>query len=130
MLNFTPYTYVFYCITATPSAPGKPEISDIDATKMTVTWTPPESDGGTPIIGYSLERKDIKGTRWAPVNKDLVKETTLTDTKLTERSEYVYRVTAENRVGPGPASEPSDVRMAKPPYGKRTLFHLVKSYRI
>ena len=105
-------------LSATPSAPGKLEISDIDATRMTISWTPPQSDGGTAIRGYMVERQDIKSSRWVRVNKELVKETSLTDTGLTERSEYMFRVTAENRVGPGPASEPSDVKMAKPPYGK------------
>ena len=39
-------------------------------------------------------------------------------TGLTERSEYQFRVSAENKAGFGAASEPSDVFMAKPPYGK------------
>ncbi len=69
-----------------------------------------------------MERQDIKSARWVRVNKTLTKETILTDTSLTERSEYIFRVTAENRVGPSPASEPSDVKMAKPPYGEYCVF--------
>ncbi len=100
-----------------PGAPGKPTVSDIDATQMTVSWTPPQSDGGTPIIGYFVERKQDTSSRWVRVNKDLVSDTSLTVTGLTEKSEYQFRVYAENKAGPGPASEPSDKHIAKPPYG-------------
>ena len=88
---------------------------------MTVSWTPPKSDGGSPIIGYKVERKETTSTRWIKVNADLVSKTSLLVTGLTEKSEYQFRVTAENKAGPGPASEPSDVYMAKPPYGKCIL---------
>ena len=101
-----------------PGAPGKPTVSDIDATQMTVSWTPPQSDGGTPIIGYFVERKSDTSSRWVRVNKDLVSDTTLTVTDLTEKSEYQFRVYAENKAGVGPASEPSDKHVAKPPYGE------------
>ncbi|XP_072047556.1 myomesin-3-like [Amphiura filiformis] len=99
-----------------PEAPGKPEVSNIDATQMTVSWTPPESDGGSPITGYYVERKDTTSSKWVKVNKTPVKETTLRVKDLTERAEYQFRVSAENKAGVGPASEPSDVFMAKPPY--------------
>ena len=38
-----------------PSAPGKPQISNITGTSMHVDWSPPESDGGCPLSGYVLE---------------------------------------------------------------------------
>ena len=85
---------------------------------MTVTWTKPYSDGGSPILGYWVERKEVTGLRWTKVNRELVKELTIVATGLTERSEYQFRVSAENKAGVGPASEPSDVKMAKLPYGE------------
>ena len=103
-----------------PGAPEKPTASDIDSHKMTVSWSPPKSDGGSPIIGYTVDRKDVTSSRWITVNTDLVSETSHTVTGLNERSEYQFRVTAENKAGPGPASEPSDVYMAKPPYGNKS----------
>ena len=104
-----------------PKAPGKPKASDINATEMTVTWSAPESDGGSPITGYYVERKEATSTRWMKVNKQPVSETTLRIKDLIEKSEYQFRVSAENKAGVGPASEPSDLYMAKPPYGKHFL---------
>ena len=69
-------------------------------------------------MGYWVERKEPTGLRWTKVNRDLVKELTVVAKSLTERSEYQFRVSAENKAGVGPASEPSDVKTAKLPYGK------------
>lgn len=117
---FTKYfpSFLFPIFPDVPEAPGKPTASDIDATEMTVTWTPPESDGGAKIKGYFLERKEVISSRWVRVNKELERELTLKVTGLTEKSEYQFRVSAENKAGVGPASEPSDVYMAKSPFGK------------
>ncbi len=101
-----------------PGPPGKPDVTAIDATEMTIKWAPPETDGGSPIIGYTVERKDVSSTRWSRVNRELVSETTMKVTGLMERSEYMFRVIAENKAGPGPPSESSDIYMAKPPFGK------------
>ena len=101
-----------------PGAPGKPQVTEYNITKMTITWTPPESDGGSPLTGYVVERKEKTSSRWVRVTKETVTETTLTVTGLTEGSEYQFRVIAENLAGPGPASEPSDLQKAKLPFGK------------
>ncbi|VDM35103.1 unnamed protein product, partial [Hydatigera taeniaeformis] len=41
-----------------PEAPGKPEIVDHDKDRIDLRWEPPASDGGAPIIGYHVERKE------------------------------------------------------------------------
>ena len=113
--------------TDVPGAPGKPEASKINATEMTISWTPPQSDGGNPITGYIVERKETTSTKWIKVNKHPQRELTLLAKGLTERSEYQFRVCAHNKAGFGPFSEPSDVYMAKPPYGKLASY-LFKSF--
>lgn len=105
---------------AVPEAPSKPEVSDIDATQMTVSWSRPKSDGGAPITGYYVEQQESTSTRWVKINKKPVSETTLQVKDLTKGSKYQFRVSAENKAGVGPESEPSDIFLAKPPYGEFT----------
>ena len=42
---------------------GKPlgplEVSEIKADGCTLTWRKPETDGGSPITGYTVERKSV-----------------------------------------------------------------------
>ena len=45
-----------------PKPPSKPTVSDISATNMRVSWTPPDFDGGSPIIGYLVQFKEISCT--------------------------------------------------------------------
>ncbi|XP_038047566.1 titin-like, partial [Patiria miniata] len=99
-----------------PGAPERPTVSDIDSTQMTVTWSPPSVDGGSPVTGYILERKEKTSSRWTKVTKEPVTETTLTVKDLIEGKEYEFRVAAINKAGTGPFSEPSEPRITKPPY--------------
>ena len=100
-----------------PGAPGAPTPSDTTPTSVILSWTQPESDGGSPILGYTVEMKDKFSSRWSKVNRDLVQETTLTVPTLKENQDYQFRVVAENKAGPGKPSP--EVRVtAKYPFGK------------
>ncbi len=108
----------FVINTDVPGAPGKPTVSDIEATAMRVKWTPPASDGGSGITGYVVQQKEKLALRWTPVNEIPVMETTYKVTGLTTKNEYEFRVVAANKAGFGPPSDSSGVFLAKPPYGK------------
>lgn len=88
-----------------PEAPYSLAASDITPTTATLSWLPPDSDGGSPILGYTLEIKDKFSSRWTKVNKGLLQETSFKVTNLEENNEYTYRVIAENKAGP---SKPSN----------------------
>ena len=100
-----------------PDSPAIPIVSKIDSTEMTVKWTLPESDGGSPILGYTVECKDTTSTQWRKVNSDPVKETSFVVADLVVNSKYQFRVCAENKAGLGPQSKVSVINQAKPPYG-------------
>lgn len=51
-----------------PEAPEKPQIDDITAHSMLVTWNEP-NDNGSPIVGYWVERREINSSRWTRVNR-------------------------------------------------------------
>ena len=92
-----------------PHPPGKPFASDIKATRMKVSWTPPDVDGGSPIIEYLLEYKEKTSTDWTPVNVDKSTDTTVVVKSLDENTEYRFRVYAENEIGWSDTSTQSDL---------------------
>ena len=111
-----------------PDPPAIPIVSKIDSTEMTVQWTPPESDGGSPILGYTVECKDTTSIQWRKVNSDSVKETSCVVADLMVNSKYQFRVCAENKAGVGPPSKVSDIYQAKPPYGNYYFHSSIRIY--
>jgi len=91
-----------------PGQPGKPGISEIKKDSATLSWTAPKDTGNCPIINYAVEYKAGGAFQWTVANpKAKITQTEFTVTGLKEGTEYEFRVTAENKVGPGPASETS-----------------------
>lgn len=50
-----------------PGKPGTPKIADWCVDKADLTWTEPKHDGGTPITGYVIEKKEKLSTVWDEV---------------------------------------------------------------
>ena len=82
-----------------------------------LSWLPPTDDGGSDVIGYRIERRLVSGSCWLSASKDLCDVTKAEVTDLVEGNEYEFRVSAENKVGQGPPSDPTSPRMAKDPWG-------------
>lgn len=78
-------------------------------------------DGGSPVIGYCLEKRNKKSLRWQKVFRDPVSGTTQKIHNLTEGNEYQYRVYAINKAGEGPFSTASDFYKAADPVGKNAV---------
>ena len=87
---------------------------------MSLSWEPPVSDGGSPVTGYIVEKKESPVGRWTRANRVPTKETHFKVSDLMEDQKYEFRVSAENAAGVGKPSEVSLPRMAKAPYGKYT----------
>ncbi|ESO99757.1 hypothetical protein LOTGIDRAFT_58567, partial [Lottia gigantea] len=88
-----------------PSPPAEaPEILEVGPHYVSLSWKPPESDGGSPITGYFVERSDASGRSWIPVNKVAVQDLNYRVNDLFEGNQYEFRVRAENAKG---VSEPS-----------------------
>ncbi|KAK7507540.1 hypothetical protein BaRGS_00001475, partial [Batillaria attramentaria] len=101
-----------------PDAPKKLQPSEITRSSVTLTWEPPESDGGSVITGYTVERKSPTSSRWTRVNKSPIRDTVYTVMDLVEGSEYEFRVIAENAAGLSKPSEPTGIIKAVDPYNK------------
>uniref|UniRef100_A0A3B3Q8E3 Titin n=1 Tax=Paramormyrops kingsleyae TaxID=1676925 RepID=A0A3B3Q8E3_9TELE len=81
---------------------------DITETAVTIQWEAPLSDGGSPIIGYIIERREMTG-KWIRLNKTPVLDTRYRASGLFEGNTYEFRVFAENIAGisePSPVSDP------------------------
>lgn len=113
---------LIYFLTAVPGACDKPTVGGVKRESMIVNWEEPEYDGGSPVTGYWLERKDTSGKRWNRVNRDPIRIMPLgvshQVTDLIEGSFYQFRVFAINAAGVGPPSIPSDPIMARDPIGE------------
>uniref|UniRef100_A0A452HGT8 Titin n=1 Tax=Gopherus agassizii TaxID=38772 RepID=A0A452HGT8_9SAUR len=95
---------------------------------MTVCWSRPDSDGGSEIIGYIVEKRDRAGIRWTKCNKRRITDLRLRVTGLTEDHEYEFRVSAENAAGIGEPSQASPYFKACDPVfkpGPPTNAHVV-----
>lgn len=107
---------------AVPGQCEKPTVTSITMDSMTVNWEEPEDDGGTPITGYWLERKETTGKRWTRVTRDPIRPMGLGESfvvnGLIEGSQYLFRVSAINAAGPGLASPPTDPIFARDPICK------------
>ena len=57
--------------TDVPGKPGKASIGMVDKTTMKITWSHPESDGGSPIKGYVVEICKEADT-WVKINETQV----------------------------------------------------------
>lgn len=90
------------CDLAPPSPPQHLTATSVTSKSVTIQWEPPLSDGGSELTGYIVEKRlatlssSIKWTRVVTLDTYC---TQYCIDNLKEKSEYVFRVLAENEVG-------------------------------
>lgn len=85
---------------------------------MDLEWPAPEDDGGSPILGYIVQKKEKGSPYWTNAVHVPSKATSTTVPDLTEGQEYEFRVIAQNAAGQSEPSEPSDLVCCKPRFCK------------
>ena len=109
-----------------PMAPGAP--TNLTAapgnTSVTLTWTTPASDGGSPITGYKLYRSTTSGGTYSLIASPSA--LTYTDTGLTNGQTYWYKVSAVNAIGVGTNCSAVSALVSQPvsPAGDMTMLIL------
>lgn len=84
-----------------PGIPVGPiKIEEVDGVSVTVSWEPPEKDGGANISGYVVEQRDAHRPGWSTVSESVTRPC-YKFSRLSEGTEYVFRVAAMNRFGVG-----------------------------
>lgn len=105
---------MLFRITDPPGKPGIPEPVDWDKEWMDLKWTKPMKDGGAPITGYLIEKKEKDSPNWtkaAQIDKPVLEGRV---ENLIPGETYQYRVRAINAAGPGEPSDATKPMVAKP----------------
>ena len=80
---------------------GPITFSQILADSVTLAWSPPKKDGGSPVASYTIELTEDGGRSWKTVDSVDAPSTVYTAKGLKEGQDYKFRVSAVNKVGPG-----------------------------
>ncbi|XP_036400675.1 titin-like [Megalops cyprinoides] len=98
-----------------PGPPGTPVATSVTKGHMVIEWKPPINNGGSPVTGYHLERKEKNSILWTKLNRRIIPDTRFKSNNLEEGIKYEYRVYAENIVGIGVSSKVSECIVARDP---------------
>lgn len=101
-----------------PSEPLNLQINKINKDFVILSWERPTSDGGSPITGYCIEKKERNSLLWVRANESVVKATQYTCSGLMEGLEYTFRVSALNQAGQGKPCKQTDFITARTAVGK------------
>ena len=105
-------------LTDKPSKPEGPlEAIDVQRTAITLRWKPPKDDGGSPLTGYIIEKRDAKRGSWTKAGKVDGSTTEFCVLDLLEKSDYYFRVMAVNKAGQSEPLESDKAVTAKSPFG-------------
>lgn len=103
-----------------PDVPGPVKnlrVVDTADGEVSLAWEEPENDGGSKIVSYVVERRDVRRKTWALVT-DRAETPEYCVSGLQKDSLYLFRVCARNRVGSGPTVATEDAVQAKNKFGK------------
>lgn len=100
-----------------PSEPRNLQINNVNKDFVNLSWEHPSSDGGSPITGYCIEKKERNSLLWVKANESVVKATHYTCTGLIEGLEYTFRVSALNQAGQGKPCKQTDFITARTAVG-------------
>ena len=87
-------------------------------TSVALKWSEPKDNGGADIFNYVIEYRVEDGFKWVQANKDHIPTTVFTVKGLLQDTIYEFRISAENRAGVGPPSNPTSPIKAKEPVGE------------
>jgi len=100
-----------------PSEPVALNVSDSGKDFVVLTWKQPSDDGGSPITGYVVEKKDALRSGWSKAGGTSSETLKYRVSKLAEGADYMFRVAAENSISTGDYVTLGDAVKATLPFG-------------
>lgn len=58
-----------FCPPAAPSAPRDLKVLEVTRQHVHLSWEAPEHDGGSPLSGYQVEKRDVSRKTWVKVRE-------------------------------------------------------------
>uniref|UniRef100_A0A3B5BAU0 Titin n=1 Tax=Stegastes partitus TaxID=144197 RepID=A0A3B5BAU0_9TELE len=108
-----------------PGPPSNIKVDEVSADFICLSWDPPTYDGGCQINNYVVEKRDTTTTTWQIVSATVAR-TSIKVSRLTQGTEYQFRIAAENRYGKSHAIDSAPVVAQYPfePPGPPTNLHV------
>merc|ERR1711879_86535 len=103
----------------TPSKPRALKITDVVGTSAQLKWNMPADDGNTDILGYQVEKKDVRDDMWY-VCVDRVRHTNVRINDLIIGNKYNFRIKAINELGLSEAGTSKDIATIEKEVSKYT----------
>ncbi|XP_076100738.1 uncharacterized protein LOC143069819 [Mytilus galloprovincialis] len=92
-------------IAEVPQAPANLKVKTRTNDKLTLEWTRPKAIGDSKVTGYNISLKMVDSDDWKKIGRGRSFVTSYTIKNLKLDKHYVCSVSAENKVGKGPAAE-------------------------
>lgn len=107
-----------------PAAPTGLGAIALSSSQISLSWSAPTDNGGSPITGYEIERSANGGSTWTTIVPNTGSTaTTYSDAGLAHSTTYTYRVFAINSVGTSLPSNTASATTSQQP----SSINLVKS---
>ncbi|XP_075389018.1 myomesin-1 isoform X2 [Tenrec ecaudatus] len=122
--QYSAYVFVRDADAEIKGAPASPlDVLCLDANKdyIIISWKQPAVDGGSPILGYFIDKCEVGTDTWSQCNDTPVKFARFPVTGLIEGRSYIFRVRAVNKNGIGLPSRVSEPVAALDPAEKAKL---------
>lgn len=95
--------------------PGKLEVLDVTNREVKLSWRSAIDEGGAPVTGYVIQRRDTKRDAWLDIATiEDPSATTLTVSNVREGESYHFQVMAVNEEGRGEPTQSQIVTVENP----------------
>ena len=82
-----------------PTAPTNLCATNVDAGSVHLLWQAPDTDGGCPLVGYVIEKRQASQADYSPIDRVDSSVNDYTANNLKKDKKYMFRVMAENEAG-------------------------------